>query len=239
MGSCRSAGLVSVRTVDGHRGRYYYSGELAQRGRYSQGLSDQNRATDVDDQRNSQFRRVLNTATYANPVTLASGAYIVIPSGDAVLGQAVAWTIVNNGYVRADGTNNAGIRLAAGGTVTNDVGGTIFGEGGIGVAVAGAGSVINDGEIAGSVGVTLNGGDFVTNGFINNITHVRTLGTISGDAYGVSGSAGSVSNIGTIGAIGTMGVGVGFTGTGTVTNIYGTISARLLPAFVLASAASG
>lgn len=106
---------------------------------------------------------VLTTASYTNPVTIASGAYILNASGDAVLGQSIAWTVVNNGFVHADGTNNTGIDLAAGGIVKNVVGAEILGDAGAnGVEITGTGGVQNYGSIAAShAGIVLSSGDFV------------------------------------------------------------------------------
>jgi hypothetical protein len=155
-------------------------------------------------------------------------------AGDAVLGQSVAWTVINNGFVHGDGSGHAGINLAAGGVVKNDAGGKILGDAGAaGVIIARTGGVRNYGQITGSIGVVLAAGDFVTNGFSNLFQ--RTLGTIVGGTYGVFGSTGTVSNIGTIS--GGAGVGIRFTDTASVTNRYGTISGNKgIPAYHRASA---
>ncbi len=80
------------------------------------------------------------SAAYADPVT-NTGTFALTGPGDAIY-AASPWTIVNEGSVGAlTATSDAGISLAAGGTVTNETGGVI--TGGYGISLA-SGTVVNE-----------------------------------------------------------------------------------------------
>jgi uncharacterized protein with beta-barrel porin domain len=164
----------------------------------------------------------LNAAN--NPFLINSGTTVNAPAGNAIYGNTAGtnWTITNNGAVTGQtngidlqqigtvtnagtitGTRGSGegVYLQAGGSVTNQTGGTISG-GGVGVFVfSGAGAVTNAGAITGTgrYGVNLNDGGSVTN---------QTGGVISGGIVGVSvfTAAGTVTNAGVITGINRYGV---------------------------------
>jgi hypothetical protein len=113
-------------------------------------------------------------------------------AGVAVYGSP--GTVTNAGSITVMGTYGTGVFLLAGGSVTNQAGGTISGTP-AGVAVTGAGTVTNAGTITGTgtdgTGVLLLAGGSVTN---------QAGGTIRGSLYGVysHSAAGTVTNAGTI-----------------------------------------
>jgi hypothetical protein len=132
----------------------------------------------------------LTGVSYANPVTVASGASI---SGSDAIYAAQNWTIQNEGAVSGD-TINSGIHLdGGGGAVTNTASGSISG-GAYGINITGAaGMVANYGSIGGgNTGVYIGQG---TDAFIEN------TGTISGDGlFGVylAGTDATLENSGTV-----------------------------------------
>jgi len=137
--------------------------------------------------------------------------------------------VTNAGSITGTGASSDGVLLTAGGSVTNQAGGTISG-GQRGVDFSGAaGTVTNAGSITGTTldGVSLHAGGSVTN---------QLGGAISGDRYGVyiTGAAGTVTNAGSITGTNRFGV---YLGGGSVTNqAGGTISGRYAGVGVLGSA---
>ncbi|HLY58458.1 MAG TPA: hypothetical protein VKS60_23045, partial [Stellaceae bacterium] len=88
-----------------------------------------------------------------SPVTLTTSALVDATSGNAVnSGTSSAYTLINEGTVETTATSGIGIDLKDGGSVTNNLGGTIYGVYG-GVAIyGGGGTVVNDGSIGGGTG---------------------------------------------------------------------------------------
>ncbi len=133
------------------------------------------------------------TPTYADPVTVASGAEITVVAGSALRASS-QWTIVNYGGV--DSASADSVDLAAGGSVTNAGGGIIGGTDGVLIGGA-AGTVINAGSIGetgtsyGDAGVKLTAGGYASNASAGIITGARN-GVV------IEGGAGTVANAGTI-----------------------------------------
>ena len=153
-----------------------------------------------------------------NPLTIANGVTITGTLA-GVTAASVVGALTNHGSILATATvvatgttttpGGVGVQFGAGGAITNQVGGVIFG-GGSGVTVAsGAGRVSNYGTLAGAghVGVALDNGGMVIN-----------TGSILGAEAGVrvDGAGGGATNSGTI--VATGGEGIGFSQGGTVTN---------------------
>jgi len=162
---------------------------------------------------------VLTSASYTNPVVVDPGVTISDANGDGILANSGSWTVVNSGSIEGDGlfpVVGAGVRLNAGGSVTNAASALI--SGGVfsfGVLIYGAaGTVVNSGTITGLVGgIDLGAGGSVTNAASASIT----------GAYGVLLSAGgTVTNAGTITGAGGTGAG------GTAVSFFGTASNRLV-----------
>ena len=180
-----------------------------------------------------------------NPVYItATGAVTSTGTADGIDGGAgTTWTISNAGVISASSGNgvslagsgivgntgsisgNDALLLGAGGSVTNNVGGSISGLGALGAGIAtgagvyiggAAGTVTNHGAISGvAYGVALGAGGLVTN-----------TGSITGGEDGVTvhGSAATIANYGSITA--TVDDGIGLFAGGAVTNAAGaTISA--------------
>jgi hypothetical protein len=141
------------------------------------------------------------TPTYADPVTVASGAEITMVAGSALYASS-RWTIVNYGGV--DSASADSVDLAAGGSVTNAGGGIIGGTDGVLIGGA-AGTVINAGSIGetgtsyGDAGVKLTAGGYVSNASAGIITGARN-GVV------IEGGAGTVANAGGITGSGPSGV---------------------------------
>jgi hypothetical protein len=174
----------------------------------------------------------LNDKNTENPATIAVGGYVTnegsANNGTALLGTAAAaWTITNLGQVNGkSGSSSDGIRLLAGGFVTNGESGSAAGlitANLNGIEIDGKpGTVVNYGAILGlgrnGEGVALKaGGSVVNDGLIE--------GTANGVAIG--GGAGSVSNSGVIlGAAGdsvALGSGGAVTNDGTIQGLTGGI----------------
>jgi hypothetical protein len=117
-------------------------------------------------------------------------------AGSAAVGiEGGAGTITNAGAIEGIGPGSTGVNLSSGGTINNETGGQIYGDG-VGVYIdGGAGNVTNAGTITGFNydAVHLGGGGRVAN---------ETGGKISGDRDGVGvyigGGEGNVTNAGTI-----------------------------------------
>ncbi len=142
-------------------------------------------------------------------------------TGTGIYGDnEAAWQVVNLGHVIAStGTHATGIRLKAGGTITNGStavpGAQIYGSFyGIDSFAGTTVNVTNDGTIAGhSMGIRLNGGGTITNGATN-----ATAAQIQGyfDGIRVTGGAGTIANDGTV--TGTNLFGIVFDGAGVLHN---------------------
>ena len=175
-----------------------------------------------------------------NPVTITStGTVTSTGSADGIDGgTGTTWTIANAGVVSASSAGNGvslassgiisntgsisgkeGLLLRGGGSVTNDVGGSISGLGartfgfgsGAGVYITGgAGTVTNRGTISGvGYGVAIGAGGLVTN-----------FSSITGGEDGVVAQlAATISNYGNITA--TVDDGIGLFAGGSVTNASG------------------
>ncbi len=179
----------------------------------------------------------VQTTTYDlinNPIIFGTGTDINVSSGSGIGvygSSAHSWSVTNEGAISG---HLYGIDLTAGGSVTNEAGGTISGgyeyvrqrngftynagRGGCVKILGGAGTVTNAGTIttSGKYGVYLGAGGSVAN---------EAGGTIIG-YYGVkiSGGAGTVTNAGAISGLGNE-IGVYLLGDGSVVNeAGGTIS---------------
>jgi hypothetical protein len=190
---------------------------------------------------NTVLNGTLGLQASDNPVTITSSGGVVASAtgADAIDGASgVNWSIQNSGNIQSSSgfgvyllglativnsstiSGNAGIRLGAGGTITNNAGGSIKGTGVSGTVLAdtsgvyidgGTGTVSNGGNIQGAgYGVGLGGG-----GSVNN------TGTVSGgeDGVFVIGGIGNVQNSGSISA--SIDDGVGLFNGGSVTNLAG------------------
>ena len=145
-------------------------------------------------------------------LVINTGAIYGVEEGIWVSGAA--GSVDNSGLITAsgNGTVGDGVYLENGGSVTNETGGTIAGAE-YGVRVAYAGTVINDGSIAGTgeSGVFLEDGGAITN---------AAGATITGKFFGVdAGGAATIDNAGTITATtNSHGQGVGLNDGGRLTN---------------------
>ncbi len=183
---------------------------------------------------------VLNPTTDNPLYVTATGTVTSTGTADGVDGASgTTWTISNAGLISAAATGNGvalagsaivgntgsisgkdGLLLSAGGSVTNNAGGTISGLGplgaglssGAGVYIGGAtGTVTNNSSISGvAYGVALGAGGMVTNS-----------SSITGGEDGVTihGTAGTIANSGNI--TGTVDDGIGLFAGGSVTNASG------------------
>ena len=135
----------------------------------------------------------LSSASYTNPVTIASGASITGAGGgaNAVYSNQSAWTVQNDGTI-SGGAYNGVLFDGVGGVITNDLTGSIGGNA-YGVFITGPeGAVENAGSIGGGVGVYIGQG---TDASVSN------AGTIAGGAsFGVwlAGANATLENSGTI-----------------------------------------
>jgi hypothetical protein len=176
---------------------------------------------------------VLSSATYADPVTVASGASVYgSGKGTNGLDAATNWTVQNYGMIGSQ--YDAGIRLNDGGVVENEIGGAISGST-IGIYITnGAGTVENEGGISGNFAAIDIGGP----------GKVENSGSIGGSYYGVKlTDGGYVSNAsgGTIGGSSSDGVNIGGD-TGTVVNqgaISGFFGVKLTDGGIVTNAVTG
>jgi hypothetical protein len=190
---------------------------------------------------------ILLSDTTSNPVSIAAGIYV--GSTSYAIGSATPfyWTIVNSGTLQSGGTSSLsdGLILETGsadtttaiGQVTNTQTGTIAGYE-AGVAILGAGTVVNQGTITASATaggalyynsttasyISLSGGVLVDDGSVSNAASAVISGYYAGVAVG---DGGSVVNAGTIEGTSTAnGFGIVLAQGGVVTNAPGgTISA--------------
>jgi hypothetical protein len=122
-----------------------------------------------------------------------------------------AGTVDNDGSVIGTGNYGYAIDLSAGGSVTNAASASITGGTGIEISGSSAGTVINNGRIAGTHGDGVN----LESGSVTNASSA----SISGKYHGVSISgAGTVVNDGSIAATASNGVGVYLRSAGSLTN---------------------
>ncbi len=158
-----------------------------------------------------------SSGSYSSPLTITASGAVDADASAAIYGPGTqAWTVVNAGIVTNSSATGNGIELDAGGSVTNNAGGTIAAY--YGVVINGtAGAVTNAGYIQGAggslgVGVYLAAGGTITN---------QAGGTITGHFQGVyvSGAAGGVTNAGYIRS--TIGTGVAMRTAGAVINQAG------------------
>ena len=144
--------------------------------------------------------------TYSNGITLGNVTYnpVAVYGGvkanlsAALYGAAgSAWTITNHATISGTGKEGYGIRLLAGGTITNFAGGTIHASLAPAIDVTGAyGSLTNSGFVQVSDGaraaVALLGGGYVSNSVTGTIT-----GTLA-DGVDIYNAPGTVLNTGSI-----------------------------------------
>jgi hypothetical protein len=156
---------------------------------------------------------------YAGAIYLYQGGYASNASTGRLTGHAGVVAEKQQGTVVNDGTVSAahGMVLAAGGTITNNVSGTIVGTHGNGVYIrGGAGTVHNYGSIAGqsnSSAIYLRNGGSVTN---------AAGAVISGAYHGIDFlNAGAVTNAGSIVDSNPTISAVGMDRGGTVVNLAG------------------
>ncbi len=126
---------------------------------------------------------VLTSPSYANPVVINPGVTIS-SAGYGVFANTGSWTIQNAGSIAGGTAPGAGIKLEAGGSVTNQSVATISGNIGI-YGVDAALAVVNYGSIAGNItsgaGVDLFAG-VVTNqstGSISGYTGILGVGAVT------------------------------------------------------------
>lgn len=172
---------------------------------------------------------VTNDGSVSGPgiiaVTLDGGGSVkntgsLVGGEDGVRIMGALGTVTNSGLIKA--TVDDGIGIFAGGTVTNNAGGTITGAGpgGAGIFITGgSGTVKNSGSIADPdhLGILLSSGD-VTN---------ATSGSISGSiaAVSINQGFGTLTNDGSVISTAAGGAGVDFEAGGRVTNTgHGSVS---------------
>jgi hypothetical protein len=101
---------------------------------------------------------------------------------DIVGGKGATNAVTNSGAIKGTGTNSAGVTLSSGGSVTNQVGGTINGVAdGVSINVR-AGAVTNAGTIGGTIA------SVVFAGAGANTLTLQTGSTLNGGAYGSTAS---------------------------------------------------
>jgi hypothetical protein len=167
----------------------------------------------------------LTSASYLNPVTVSATGLLLGGTGDGLDSlTGPAWTVVNQGRIAATGTNELGVYLRSGGSVTNAASASISG-GFMGIKVSGgAGTVVNDGNIAGTgtyakVGFAVAGGVGIylrSGGLVTNATSASIIGVY--DGISMVGNGESVVNYGRIAGTGTHAAGVYLNTGGSVTN---------------------
>ena len=122
----------------------------------------------------------LNPASYTSPVVIGAGVTVSNPGYPYAVyrhsGATKFFVVDNNGAITS--SSGIGVYLAPGGSVTNAA--TAFITAATGVRISGgAGTVVNDGSIAGNYGVVLSGGTLTNAGSIigNSGTAVAFGGT--------------------------------------------------------------
>ncbi len=123
---------------------------------------------------NSAIGITLLSPAYISPVVIDAGVTIASRT-DGIDAATGYWIIQTVGLIAANATSGTGIDLTAGGSITNQAGGTISGY--VAVAANAALTVVNAGTIAGTettnsgAGIDLTAGGSVTN---------QSSGSISG-----------------------------------------------------------
>jgi T5SS/PEP-CTERM-associated repeat protein len=180
---------------------------------------------------NGSIKAPLYSGVYLGAGGLVTNAASASISGfDGVNITGGIGTVINNGSIAGSSASSIGVILGAGGGVTNQGSGTISGYTGVdltaggtvtnaasasitgiyeGLGVSGgAGTVVNDGDIAGTgvggIGIILGSGGTIVN---------AASASITGNVLGVDLSAGgTLANAGTV--VGNAGTAVAFGGTG-------------------------
>ncbi len=150
----------------------------------------------------------------------AQAGALIGGGGEGVLVLAAAGRITNDGTIRANGPNGAGVLLAVGGSVTNGAANTAATIGGVatGVSLRGSGAIVNDGTIlsSGGNGVYRVGSGSVTNGS-GAARHALIAGSIDGVRLVASGNGTNLlTNAGRI--VGRTGIGAELGPGGTILN---------------------
>jgi hypothetical protein len=167
---------------------------------------------------------IAGTGTAGDGIALKFGGVVsngtsasIAATGDGVLVQLHAGSVINRGTIEAAGISTDGVKFEAGGSVINGNGGRISGWSN-GIEVSGAaGTVINDGSILGSLsdGVFLSAGGAITN---------ASTALISGYS-GINIGSGTIVNLGSVAGPYHLGFGVILGSGGTMTNaVSGSVS---------------
>jgi hypothetical protein len=173
----------------------------------------------------------ISSSKYA-AVDLRVGGSVTNNTGGSISGGTngvkveAGGAVTNSGTIRGNSAGSAGVYLTVGGAVTNAVDGTIVGDGFGVFATGAAGTVANSGSISGANGVGLQVGGSLTN---------SVGGSIVGTSAGVSshGAAATISNAGIISATPSGGAAVDIETGGSVTNVAsGTITGASFGVFV-------
>ena len=169
-----------------------------------------------------------NGVNFAAGGTVTNLGRITASQFAGVFASGAAGNVTNSGTIAG---NTAGVFLNAGGIVSNQVGGTISGNGNDAVFISGGnGTLTNSGTLLGPDGVRFQGAG-VTGTVINNAGAIIQGATIQGAlAVGVGTLNGATLNLTNSGTItGTIGVGLDQGGT-IINNAGATITGTLLPA---------
>ncbi len=197
----------------------------------------------------SSSETVINSGTIANNASYSSAIYmggvsstsdsIVNQTGGMITGYATGIestgsldVITNAGLITSTSTLDLAIKLRAGGSVDNALGGTIVGSvyfGGAAGTLTNAGSIVFNAAPAGASAVDFNNG-----GTLNNTGVISASGS---QVIAVFGGSGVVTNSGTISASGTDGFGVELD-SGTVVN-SGTVVGIIAGANAVTNQAGG
>ena len=161
------------------------------------------------------------TQSGQNPVTVVGTALITTSGAYAIGGSSLLpWSVTNRGTIEDTGSNGVGVSLAGGGTVVNGsahVTGALISASGAGVVMGAAGVLDNYSKIVGgTVGVDVSGGAASVANF-GTITGAGEAGVIlAGGGTLMNGSSADTA------ALVSGNVGISVAGAATVTN-YGQI----------------